>query len=243
MPAVQPVLPFDEASVSPASDGGPRLVFVRHRRARRYILRVLPDGTLRVTVPRWGSQREARQFVTKSQTWVERQRARQAAQPAPDRRWRAGRPVLVDGQPQELSLDWHGGLPVVSCGAARVPLRGEVDPDDLRVHVERWLYGVARQQLPPALVARAETHGLVVRRISIRDQQSRWGACSRRGTVTLNWRLVQVPPFVRDYVLLHELMHLREMNHSARFWRLVARACPDYQEARRWLRTEGSALF
>ena len=80
-------------------------------------------------------------------------------------------------------------------------------------------------------------------RVSIRNQRSRWGSCSRRGTIPLNWRLVQVPPFVREYVLLHELMHRRELNHSARFWRLVAAACPRYVEARRWLRIDGARLF
>jgi predicted metal-dependent hydrolase len=77
----------------------------------------------------------------------------------------------------------------------------------------------------------------------VRDQQSRWGACSPKGTITLNWRLVQVPPFVCDYVLIHELMHRRELNHSRRFWRHVASVCPRYREARRWLLTRGRELF
>ena len=91
--------------------------------------------------------------------------------------------------------------------------------------------------------ALAATHAVTVARVSIRNQQSRWGSCSRRGAITLNWRLVQVPPFVREYVLVHELMHRRELNHSARFWRHVAAACPRYLEARRWLHQDGAALF
>ena len=86
-------------------------------------------------------------------------------------------------------------------------------------------------------------HDITVARVSIRNQASRWGSCSRRGTISLNWRLVQAPPFVREYVLLHELMHRRELNHSARFWRHVAAACPRYVEARRWLRIDGAQLF
>ncbi len=92
----------------------------------------------------------------------------------------------------------------------------------------------------PAL---ARLHAIDVQRISIRNQRSRWGACSPTGTITLNWRLIQTPPFVREYVLLHELMHRRELNHSRRFWRLVAACCPRHQEARRWLRTEGKSLW
>jgi predicted metal-dependent hydrolase len=82
-----------------------------------------------------------------------------------------------------------------------------------------------------------------VTRVSVRDQRSRWGACSTRGTITLNWRLIQVPDFVREYVLVHELMHRREMNHSRRFWKLVATHCPRHAEARQWLRKEGKLLW
>jgi predicted metal-dependent hydrolase len=91
-----------------------------------------------------------------------------------------------------------------------------------------------------ALAARFE---VTVPRVSIRNQRSRWGACSPTGTITLNWRLIQVPPDVRDYVIIHELMHRRELNHSRRFWRLVAAACPRHVEARQWLRTEGKSLW
>jgi hypothetical protein len=79
-------------------------------------------------------------------------------------------------------------------------------------------------------------------RVVVRNQRTRWGSCSRRGTLSLNWRLVQAPVFVRDYIILHELMHLREMNHSARFWRLVEAACPDYAMAERWLKAHANLL-
>jgi len=72
--------------------------------------------------------------------------------------------------------------------------------------------------------------------VSVRNQRSRWGSCSRHGTISLNWRLVQTPTFVRDYIILHELAHLKEMNHSKRFWREVARLCPDFGRAERWLK-------
>ena len=79
-------------------------------------------------------------------------------------------------------------------------------------------------------------HGLTVSRVSIRNQRWRWGSCSRNGHICLNWRLVTMPDSVRDYVLIHELMHLKRMDHSPKFWKLVEAACPDYQDARRWLR-------
>jgi predicted metal-dependent hydrolase len=101
----------------------------------------------------------------------------------------------------------------------------------------------AATELPEQLLALAAEHAITVTRISIRNQRSRWGACSSRGSITLNWRLILVPEFVRHYVMVHELMHRRELNHSHRFWRHVAAACPRADEARRWLRTDGQRLF
>ena len=79
-------------------------------------------------------------------------------------------------------------------------------------------------------------------RISMRDTRSRWGSCSRAGNLNFSWRLVMAPENVLDYVVAHEVAHLRELNHSARFWTLVDTLCPDVKDARWWLRTHGAAL-
>jgi predicted metal-dependent hydrolase len=100
----------------------------------------------------------------------------------------------------------------------------------------------ARRELPPRLLELATIHGLTLRRISIRNQRLRWGSCGPGGHICLNWRLVLMPDWVRDYVLIHELMHLRRMDHSPRFWAHVAEAFGEYQAARQWLRTHGRRL-
>jgi predicted metal-dependent hydrolase len=179
----------------------PPVVFVRHRRARRFVIRVLDDGTVRVTLPRRAAKREALAFVAANAAWIDEQRARREALVAPR-----------------------------SAGVLR-PL------------VHRWYRQKAERELPGQLLALAAEHGIAVSRVSIRDQRARWGACSSRGSITLNWRLMLVPPFVREYVLLHELMHRRELNHSKRFWQLVAGCCPRHREARQWLHTEGKRLW
>jgi len=76
----------------------------------------------------------------------------------------------------------------------------------------------------------------------VRNQRTRWGSCGREGHITLNWRLILMPGWVRDYVMIHELMHLRRLDHSSHYWRLVAQAYADYEDARKWLRVHGPAL-
>ena len=106
----------------------------------------------------------------------------------------------------------------------------------LSPEVERELRARAKRDLPARLLELAAEHGLTVGRVSIRNQRWRWGSCSRKGHICLNWRLVRMPDSVRDYVMIHELMHLKRMDHSSKFWKLVAQACPDFESARAWLR-------
>lgn len=106
----------------------------------------------------------------------------------------------------------------------------------------RALHDRARRELPARLLALASRLGVAVSRVSIRNQRSRWGSCGREGHICLNWRLVLMPAAVSEYVLIHELMHLRRMDHSPAYWRLVAEACPGYREARDWLRRFGPSL-
>ena len=173
--------------------------FVRHPRARRYVIRVREDGSVRVTIPQRGSQREAERFAARERAWIDRQQDRLS---------------------RRREHEGAGVCPTESAGA---------DMESLRMR--------ARQLLSARLLELAARHGLTVVRVSIRNQKSRWGSCSRTAHICLNWRLILMPEFVRDYVMIHELMHLKRMDHSPRFWKLVAAACPQFQDARRWLRS------
>jgi predicted metal-dependent hydrolase len=212
------------------------------RRARRYILRVKPDGSLRVTVPRGGTRAEALQFVERHLHWVLQERLRVAERHA-SVEWGHGSALLLDGSPVTIRVapGSHAGTQSVTYGARRFDAPTEAT--DLRPYVEADLRTLARETLPARLHELAAGHGLCVARVTIRNQRSRWGSCSRNGTIALNFRLVQMPPAVRDYVLLHELMHLKQQNHGPRFWKLVAAVCPDYRAAEAWLKVEGRALF
>ena len=215
-----------------------RLVF--NRRARRYILRVLPDGVARVTVPRGGSMAGAHEFAARHETWILEQRHRRTTQAAPAATWQSGTPIYYRGERVLLQIEpgETAGLVRFADQTLRLP-----DPSsDARPLVERHLWNLARKELPPRVMELAALHALPVRRVSVRNQRGRWGSCSARGTVSLNWRLVQTPEFVRDYIILHELAHLRHMNHSARFWVEVERLCPPYAQAERWLKANAALL-
>ena len=120
--------------------------------------------------------------------------------------------------------------------------RARAGPPALGIEEARALRARARVELPARLLELAAGQHLDVSRVSIRDQRTRWGSCGRDGSICLNWRLVLMPPWVRDYVMMHELMHLRRLDHSAAYWTLVAGACPEYELARRWLREHGPGL-
>ena len=98
-------------------------------------------------------------------------------------------------------------------------------------------------ELPARCLDLSATCGLPVTRVYVRNQRSRWGACSPKRVITLNWRLIQMPPEVSDYIIIHELMHLKQPNHSRRFWREVDAACSWWRAAERWLRTHGRELM
>jgi predicted metal-dependent hydrolase len=198
---LQPSLPFDA--------GSPRYEFVRHPRARRYVIRVAADGTVRVTVPRRGSKREAEAFAVRERAWIEKQQRR----------------VEAERQRREGDARNDGSAPADS---ERVdePTGGQ----------QRALRERATRELPERLLELAAQHRLTVTRVSVRNQRWRWGSCNRNGHICLNWRLVQMPDAVRDYVLLHELMHLKRMDHSPAFWKLVGGVCPDFKAARAWLK-------
>ncbi len=216
------------------------LQFVRHGRARRYILRLTTAGAARVTVPRRGSPAEALRFAQSQIHWLERQLRRRQENAFLHQGWRAGDRILFRGEPVKLILTTAGHVPRVGFADQVVRLRSPFS--DLRPAIERHLWALAKQELPGRSFALAAQHGLTLHAVTVRNQKSRWGSCSRRGTVSLNWRLIQTPGSVRDYLICHELMHLREMNHSNRFWRAVATVCPRYTEAEAWLRTHRDLL-
>lgn len=216
------------------------VVFRRSLRARQYRLALRRDGTAVATIPRRGSEREARRFVERQRAWLERARARQARRPRAAEAWTPGTRVLWRGELAEICVNATGDRPTVRLGADEFSLARL--GGDLRPMLEAHFTRRARIELPARTWELAAVTGVNVKCVTVRNQRARWGSCSIRGAISLNWRLVQVPPSVRDYIIYHELMHLREMNHSPRFWARVAEVCPHWREAEHWIKHYGSLL-
>jgi hypothetical protein len=248
---VPPVAPHHHATPTgePAPDAGPgEVIFQRSWRARHYRLTLRRDGVAVATIPPRGSEREAVRFVEQHRDWLERARERQRHRPRGAEVWTLGTHVLWRGELTEIRKAIDAAPPVwgeaprpAVCLAADVFRVARLD-GDLRPTLEAHFARRAKIELPARTWELAAETGMEIKQVTVRNQRSRWGSCSAGGTVSLNWRLVQTPDLVRDYIIYHELMHLAEMNHSARFWARVEEVCPGWREAERWLKRNGSLL-
>jgi predicted metal-dependent hydrolase len=207
----------------------------RSDRARRIRVSVGRDGTVEVVVPSRAPQHAAGDAVRELRPWIERRLAEV------DRQRSA---VLARGDTvpylgEQLSL-------VRTPGRERVLRRGQSllvpDGSQCAAALERWYRRMARIEIGERLERACALAGLQYTRLTIRDQRTRWGSCSRSGAMSFNWRLLLAPSEVLDYVIWHEVCHLEVMDHSPRFWTLVARHCPEHAERAAWLRHNAATL-
>lgn len=213
----------------------------RHRQARRYTLRIQPTTReALLTMPPRGSVREAQAFADKHGSWIAARLAR-LPRPVP---FVSGQIIPLHGEPHRI----------VHRQGVRGTVWTEVTPQGERLicvagaqpHLPRrvadYLKREAKMTLAAASRQAAEKLDVTVRRVSVRDQASRWGSCSTTGLLSYSWRLVLAPAFVVEYLAAHEVAHLREMNHSRRFWAHVERICPGHTRAKAWLDAHGAEL-
>jgi predicted metal-dependent hydrolase len=213
----------------------------RHRQARRYTLRI--DASSRqvvLTIPPRGSLKEAREFAQRHGGWIAA-RLKRLPQAAP---FAHGIEVPLRGVMHRIAhrrgargtvwtdTDEHGDRLLCVAG----------EPPHLDRRIGDFLKREAQRELEAAARRHAASLGVAFKRISVRDQSSRWGSCSNTGVLSFSWRLIMAPPFVLDYLAAHEVAHLAELNHSPRFWRMVKRIYPDYARAKAWLDLNGTDL-
>jgi predicted metal-dependent hydrolase len=213
----------------------------RHRRARRYTLRIHPsDREAILTMPPRGTLIEARDFAQRHGGWIAARLGR-LPKAAP---FHPGTVVPLRGVPHRI-VQRPGVRGTVwtemrDSGERILCVAGGLEHIERRVH--DYLKREVRADLQDAVQSCAQVLGVKVKRLSIRDQSSRWGSCTSAGSLSFSWRLILAPPYVLDYLAAHEVAHLVEMNHSARFWRVVARACGHVERAKTWLDTHGNDL-
>jgi len=211
-------------------------------RARRWRVQVGAGGVV-VVRPRRMSEREALRLLDAHAAWVAAQvdrlhaLYRATAMPPGTVRFQ-GHPVPVRRVPTPAGTRARVEL---AGGELLVHLPGS-DDDRVAAVLEAWLRDQARQAIGASVALHAARMNVKPARIGIRSQRTRWGSCSRNGGLSFNWRLIQVPQEVLDYVVVHELAHMVHPNHSPDFWLLVQRHCPGYPAHKRWLRRHAATL-
>lgn len=215
---------------------GECLIPVRFKRTRNgspdYRLRIQPDGLVVVSVPDSGSRETARIFIASNAGWVQENLQKISPARRLDNEWPDGIRILYfgDWQPARRSEDRKYILLGGHSFHSPEPAAG------LRRNLRAILIGQSRAWLPASVREISSRFQLQYNRLTIRDQKSRWGSCSSQKNISLNWRLIQCPEWIRNYVILHELHHTRQLNHSLRFWRNLKKDCPALIQAERWLR-------
>jgi len=212
------------------------LVYRINKRARRIILRFdHGEGHIVVVLPRRATVEQGRRFALLNKGWIS-ERLDLLPEPVP---FRPGRYIPFMGVmhrirhvPQARGLVWQADDEIQVAGR----------PEHVTRRVEDWLKREARREIERRARAKAELIGKRITGITIRDPKSRWGSCSPRGKLSFSWRLILAPRHVIDYVVAHEVAHLKELNHGPRFWKLTAELTRDVEGAREWLNEHGASL-
>ena len=262
-PALPPVVPPAALTPAPLAFqhpraqreillGAHRVAYELRRARRRSIGFVVGADGLSVSAPRWVGVGEVEAALREKQTWILRklqeQRERASRLEAARVEWREGTSIPFLGDPVILVLDPRTTGAVLHTEAQALPgvprltlhlgLPQTAEPDQIRDAVQSWLQRQARRIFDERCKLFAQRLGVRMTRLSLSSAATRWGSASADGSIRLNWRLVHFGLPVIDYVVTHELAHLREMNHSPAFWDVVRSALPDYEQARGALRHE-----
>ncbi|MBI3991973.1 MAG: M48 family metallopeptidase [Candidatus Lambdaproteobacteria bacterium] len=221
----------------------------RSRRRRTISVTIDPDRGMLVHCPQRLPQAEIDAFLRRKAKWIRSKMAlidsiRASQKPIS---WQDGAALPYQGASYTLriradasggSVSLHGGIIEVACGLA-----GQQPADETSESLVMAWYRREAERVIQQRVAHFQEHvGVTPSRVCVKDQKRRWGTCTSRGALYFNWRLILAPLHVLDYVVVHELCHLLELNHSPRFWSLVSSVLPDYRQRRSWLRQQGASL-
>ena len=230
-------LPLEPAMLSLA-EGAIEVRFRRHAQARRLVLRLTAEAAaVVVTVPPGATRAQALDFASRSRDWIEQHLASHGGAIA----LKPGNRIALRGVDHEIRhLPSRRGTVTVDASEAVIHVPGDLPHMPRRL--ADWMKLAARTDVTAACQKYAGLMAVNYRRITIRDQRSRWGSCSAAGELSFSWRLILTPPHVLDYVAAHEVAHLKHLDHGPRFWRLVLTHCPEAAAAKRWLKAHGQSV-
>jgi len=223
---------LDLLNVENSADADPAPRIRVSPRARRLAVRVYPDARVEVVVPPRVRPREVERFLQAHREWIDDKRAAALARRPPPEPFPPAA-LRFELTQESWRLQWTAGAgrarlaEIPASGGGILQLHGPAE--SLRPALRQWLLRAARERLGSRLAAGSAATGIPYSRVSIRRQRSRWGSCSARGTISLNACLLFQRPEVVDYLIVHELTHVKHMNHSARFWQAVEKHCPDWR--------------
>ena len=229
--------------------GGTDIAYTIQRSTRRkktVAVTVDPAGSVLIVAPAHLKSDSLDAIVTRKAPWIARrlEHVRSQFPPRPAREFVSGESVLYLGRHYRLSVlpDEVGEAKLIG-GWLRVPAPGGTDQaGQARASVMSWFRRHAAKRLPERVEAWRAKVGVSMPQVLIADQLKRWGSCDRTGTVRLNWRIIQAPMRLVDYVVVHELVHLKHQGHGVDYWRAVGRVMPDYERRREELRERGTGL-
>lgn len=216
------------------------LTVTENRKATRLTLRIEPGGRgLKMTVPHGMSRRDVDDFLERHHGWLMTRLAKFPKRP----QLAEGYSILIRGKPHRIERTGKlRGLTEAIMVDGEAVLRVSGDEDHLKRRIRDYLKAEALKALTPLVESHGKTLGRKHAGLSLKDTRSRWGSCSAAGNLSFSWRIIMAPDHVIDYLAAHEVSHLAEMNHSPAFWALCEKLCPRTDEARAWLKRNGSML-
>jgi len=226
--------------------------FCQSMKAKKVIISI-KGQKIRVAVPKGLSIEHARVFIEENKEWVLKNFLKQASASAnanPGNNYVSGEKLLYRGRNYPLIIEETSRSPlhtmfIGSRIITYVPigLSQEKQSALAKSSIEKWYRGQAEKLLPEQVDFYSKLLDIPYIKLKIKNQKSRWGSCSNKGNINLNWRIIMAPNQVAAYVIIHELIHLKHMNHSKEFWECVEQCLPDYSKCKKWLKENGNALL
>ncbi|MCE9599136.1 MAG: M48 family metallopeptidase [Spirochaetia bacterium] len=212
---------------------------IRKKGRRRITIIVFPDNRLEIRAPLKMPEISIQNFLRQSSPWIQKRLSKNANGPRVlPLQYTEGESIPFLGK--ELTLEYKAGARRTTQSDETLFLPRNTNA---KHNIETWYKRQATQIFQSSIERYAPLIGRTPLRFTVRRMRSRWGSCSSKGSLSLNWKILAAPQSVIDYLVVHELAHLVEQNHSKRFWAVVGKAMPDFYEARKWLKTHGNAIL